>query len=201
MLLVGLTGGIGAGKSTVARMLAERGAVVVDADELARRALDPGHPGYDRVVETFGEEVLGPDALIDRVKLAAAVFADEGKRRALESIVHPEVFRLLAEEVERRRDTDDVIVFDAPLIIETRFDEVCDVLVVVVATAEHQIERLARDREMSEPEARARIAAQISPDQRAARADVLLTNDGDLASLELEVDALWERLRNEAASG
>ncbi|HWC32953.1 MAG TPA: dephospho-CoA kinase [Actinomycetota bacterium] len=199
MLLVGLTGGLGAGKSTVARMLAERGAVVVDADDLARRALDPGHPGYDRVVETFGDDILDASGLVDRTKLAEAVFADEGKRRALESIVHPEVFRLLAEEIERRRDRDDIVVFDAPLIIETRFDEACDVVVVVAAPLEHQIERVLRDRGMSEAEARARIAAQISPEQRAARADVVLANDGDLASLERQVGTLWERLGREAA--
>ncbi len=198
MLLVGLTGGIGSGKTTIARMLAARGAVVVDADQLARRALDPGHPGYDRVVETFGDEILDASGLIDRTRVAEAVFADEARRRALESIVHPEVFRLLAEEVERRRDTDDVIVFDAPLIIETRFDEACDVVVVVAAPPERQVERVVRDRGMSEAEARARIAAQISPEQREARADVVLANDGDLASLERQVETLWERVRRDA---
>ena len=201
MLLVGLTGGLGAGKSTVARMLGERGAVVIDADELSRRAIDPGSRGYDLVVETFGDEVLDPGGRVDRDALAAVVFADEGKRRALESIVHPEVFRLLAEEIETLRGTDSIVVFDAPLIFETRFDEACDVVVVVSAPLEDQVERVARDRGMGEEEARRRIAAQIAPEEREARADVVIRNESGLDDLETQVDAVWARLRQEAAAG
>jgi len=199
VLLVGLTGGLGAGKSTVARMLGARGAAVIDADELSRRAIDSGGRGYDLVVETFGDEVLDPDGRVDRETLASVVFADEAKRRALESIVHPEVFRLLAEEIETLRGTDSVVVFDAPLIFETRFDEACDVVVVVAAPLEQQLKRVARDRGMGEEEARRRMAAQIPPEEREARADVVIRNEGGLEDLERQVEALWRRLLERAA--
>ncbi len=195
MLLVGLTGGLGAGKSAVARMLGDRGAVVVDADDLARRALEPGTPAHDRVIEVFGEDVVSSSGRLDRRALADLVFADEEKRRALETIVHPEVFRLLDEEVERHRETDHVVVFDAPLIVETGFDAACDVVVVVSAPPEVQIAR-ARERGMTEEEARARIMAQASPRRRSARADVVIDNDGGLEALERQVEALWRSLRD-----
>jgi len=198
MLLVGLTGGLGAGKSTVARMLADRGAVIVDADELARRAIAPDTPGHRKVLESFGDGVLAQDGSIDRRALAAVVFDDPEARRALESITHPEVFRMLADEVERRRDTDDVVVFDAPLIVETGFDEATDVLVVVALDPALQVERVVA-RGMDRAEAEARIAAQASPEERRSRADEVLRNDGDLEDLERQVEALWERLRRSAA--
>jgi len=199
MLLVGLTGGLGAGKSTVARMLADRGAVVVDADDLARRAISPGTPGHRKVLEVFGEGVVDEDGSIDRRALAGVVFEDPAARRDLESITHPEVFRLLAEEVERRRETNDVVVFDAALIVETGFDESTDVLVVVALDPALQLERVV-SRGMDRAEAEARIAAQALPGEREARADEVVRNDGDLADLERQVDALWERLRREAAA-
>lgn len=198
MLLVGLTGGLGAGKSTAAAMLAERGAIVIDADELARRAVEPGSVGLGRVVEAFGPDVLAPDGSLDRAALARLVFPDEERRRALESIVHPEVFRLFSEEVERRRDSDDVVVFDVPLLMETGLDEGCDLVVVVHASPDRQMDR-AGHRGLDEEEARARIAAQLDPEERRARADVVLDNDGDLRELQQQVDELWERLEREAA--
>jgi dephospho-CoA kinase len=194
MLLVGLTGGLGSGKSTVARMLAERGAIVVDADELARRAVAPGTHGYHEVVQVFGDDVVGPDGVLDREALSALVFADPAKRRALESITHPEVFRLLAEEVETFRGTDEVVVFDAPLIVETGFHEACDVVVVVTASPEHQVARVVRDRGMTEDEARRRLVAQVPPEQREAVAHVVLRNDGPVEELERQVDELWADL-------
>lgn len=197
MLLIGLTGGLGAGKSTVARMLSERGAIVVDADELARRAIEPGTRGHRKVLEVFGDQVLAPDGSIDRRRLAALVFEDSELRRSLESITHPEVFRMLAEEVELLRETDAVVVFDAPLIVETGFDEATDLLVVVSVPPELQVERVV-DRGMDRDEAEARIAAQASPEEREARADVVLRNDGDLEQLERQVDELWRRLRRAA---
>jgi dephospho-CoA kinase len=199
MLLVGLTGGLGAGKSTVARLLAERGAVVVDADELARKALEPGTSGFEQVCDLFGRDILDPGGRIDRQELAARVFADEGKRRALESITHPEVFRLLAETVEDHRGTDAVVVFDAPLIIETGFHEAVDVLVVVTAPEEAQVERAVRERGMSEGEARARMAAQVGEARRQELADLTIPNDGDLEQLRSRVDALWRELSNRQA--
>jgi dephospho-CoA kinase len=197
MLLVGLTGGLGAGKSTVARLLADRGAVLVDADELARRALEQGSRAYRQVCDLFGDEVVTASGELDRAAIAATVFSDPERRRALESIVHPEVFRMLAETVEARRGTDDIIVFDAPLIVETGFQDACDVVVVVTAPVEDRVARAAQDRGMTADQARARIGAQIDDAEREAVADVIIRNDGDVARLEARVDDLWERLRAE----
>lgn len=194
MLLVGLTGGLGAGKSTVARMLTDRGAVLVDADELAHRALEPGSPVFRQVSELFGDEVMTPSGELDRAAIAATVFSDPERRRALESIVHPEVFRMLAEIVQARRGTDDIIVFDAPLIVETGFHDACDVVVVITAPQEERVARVV-GRGMSPDQARARIRAQIGDEQRAAVADVVIPNDGDMDALKERIDDLWERLR------
>jgi dephospho-CoA kinase len=199
LLLVGLTGGLASGKSTVARMLARRGAIIVDADELSRQAVAPGTSGLGQIVEAFGGEVLNSSGGLDRSALAGIVFADETKRRLLESIVHPEVFRLLGDVVDRYRDTDTVVVFDAPLIVETGFDQACDVVVVVSAPAEAQVARVARTRGMSEEEARSRIASQTSPANRESRADVVIKNDGTMEELESHVATLWEELRTRAA--
>jgi dephospho-CoA kinase len=195
MLLVGLTGGLGAGKSTVARMLADRGAILVDADELARRALEPGSRAYREVCDLFGDEVVTASGELDRAAIAATVFSDPERRRALESIVHPEVFRMLAAIVDARRGTDDIIVFDAPLIVETGFHDACDVVVVVTASKGERVARAVRDRGLTADQARARIGAQIGDAEREAVADVVIRNDGDVAELEAQVEDLWERLR------
>lgn len=194
MLLVGVTGGIGSGKSTVARMLAARGAIVFDADDLARLAIAPGTPGHDRVVERFGTEVLTPEGAVDRRALAEIVFADPRARTDLESIVHPEVFRLLAEGLDEYRESDRIVVFDAPLIMETGFDEACDVVVVVSAPAEAQVARMARDRAMPEADTRSRIAAQMPLEAKTRSADVVLDNGGTLQDLEAQIHRLWEDL-------
>jgi dephospho-CoA kinase len=198
LILVGLTGGIGAGKSTVARMLGERGAVVVDADELAQRALEPGTLSFQRIRDLFGDDVVRPDGRLDRAAIAARAFEDPEKRIALEEVVHPEVFRGLAAVVEAHRGTDAVIVFDVPLLVETGFQEAVDVVVVVTAPAATRIERVARVRGMSTAQARARMAAQAAPEAQEAAAHAILRNDGDLTRLENEVDALWEKLRRRA---
>ena len=200
MLLVGLTGGIGAGKSTVAELLAERGAVVIDADDLARRAVAPGTSGFDRVVETFGRDILGPDGGIDRATLADVVFADPSRLRELEAIIHPEVARLLVESVEPYRDTDDVIVYAVPLLAERGMAEGFDVVVVVVADVDRRIERLMRDRGMTAEEVRARVAAQLPDEERARVADVLLDNDGEPERLIPQVNRLWTDLAKRAAA-
>ena len=199
MLLVGLTGGIGSGKSTVARMLAERGAVIVDADVLAREAIRPGTPGFERVVTRFGGELVDLVARgeIDRKALAAHVFSNERSRRDLEAIVFPEVGRLLLEEIERWRDTDRILVFDAPLIVEGGFRDGLDLLVVVTAPREEQIARLTRDRAMDPAEAAARIDAQAPTEEKVALADVVIDNAGTEADLRAKVDALWSRLEDE----
>lgn len=200
MLLVGLTGGLASGKSTVARLLAERGAVVIDADDLARHAVAPGTPGLERVVEAFGKEVLADDGSLDRRALAALVFDHEDKRVTLEGIVHPEVFRLLHEELAGHRETDAVVVFDAPLIMETGFDEACDVVVVVTAPVEERMARAERDRGMDEREARARISAQIPEADRIERADVVIENGGTVHELRDRVEDLWAGLHARAAA-
>jgi len=194
MLLVGLTGGIGSGKSTVGRMLAERGAVVFDADALARQALEPSTPGHAAVVERFGPEVLAPDGSIDRGALARLVFGDDRARRDLEAIVHPEVFRLLNEGLEPYRATDRVAVFEAPLLVETGFHEACDVLVVVVAPEDARVARVVAEGRLTEPEARARMRAQAPDEDKERLADVVIRNEGALDALRGAVDGLWRDL-------
>jgi dephospho-CoA kinase len=203
MLLVGLTGGIGAGKSTVAAMLEERGARVIDADDLARRAVRSGTATFDRIVERFGSDVVGTDGELDRAALAAIVFADPDRRRELERITHPEVARMLQEALEPFRSTVDVVVYASPLIVESGMTDACDVVVVVAAPAEDQLRRVGAQRGMSESDVRARMAAQASDDERAASADVILDNGGTLEELEAQVDRLWrdlERTARERAS-
>ncbi|HET9724464.1 MAG TPA: dephospho-CoA kinase [Actinomycetota bacterium] len=200
MLLVGLTGGIGSGKTTVARMLEARGAIVFDADLLARDAVEPGTPGYRQVVERFGPNVLAPGGGIDREALAALVFADPAARRDLEAILHPEIRRLFAESTEAYRETDAVVVFSAPLLVETGMHTAFEVLVVVSAPVEMQVRRLMRDRGMSESAVRDRIAAQLPLEEKAEAADILIDNDGTLEELEGQVDRLWTELRARAAS-
>ena len=194
MLLVGLTGGIGSGKSTVARLLEKRGAVVFDADLLAREAVEPGTPGHAAVIERFGADVLAPGGELDREALASIVFADPSARRDLEEIVHPEVRRLFAEGSEAYRDTDSIVVFSAPLLVETGMHTAFEILVVVSATVATQIERLMRQRGMSESSIRARIEAQAPLEDKAAVADFLVDNEGTLDELESQVDRLWNDL-------
>jgi dephospho-CoA kinase len=201
MLLVGLTGGIGTGKSTVARMLEKRGAVVFDADVLARQAVAPGTPGFDEVVERFGPNVLAPGGGLDREALASIVFADPAARRDLEGIVHPEVRRMFAEGCEEYRDSDRVVVFSAPLLVETGMHTAFDLLIVVSAPVATQIERLMRDRGMPERDVQARIAAQLPLEAKAEVADVLVDNEGRLEDLEGQVDRVWRDLDAKARAG
>jgi dephospho-CoA kinase len=194
VLLVGLTGGIGSGKSTVARLLEKRGAVVFDADLLAREAVAPGTPGHAAVIERFGADVLAPGGELDREALASIVFADPSARRDLEQIVHPEVRRLFAEGSEGYRDTDRVVVFSAPLLVESGMHTAFEILVVVSATVATQIERLMRQRGMSEASIRARIDAQAPLEDKAAVADFIVDNEGTLDELESQVERLWNDL-------
>jgi len=201
MLLVGLTGGIGSGKSTVARMLEKRGAIVFDADVLARQAVAPGTPGFEKVVERFGPNVLAPGGGLDREALASIVFADPAARRDLEGIVHPEVRRMFAEGCQEYRDSDRVVVFSAPLLVETGMHTAFDLLIVVSAPVATQIERLMRERAMPERAVQARIEAQLPLEAKAEVADVLVDNEGTLEDLEAQVDRLWRDLETRARSG
>jgi dephospho-CoA kinase len=198
MLLVGLTGGIGSGKSTVAAMLRARGAAVLSADTFAREAVAAGTPGLARAVALFGPDVVTPEGELDRAAVAERVFADDELRAALERIVHPEVRRLIAEGVAREAGSDRVVVVDSPLLIETGAHRGFPVVVVVLASAPTQIARLVA-RGMDEADARARMAAQMLPEERAAAADVLLDNEGTEAELEAQVERLWADLSERAA--
>jgi dephospho-CoA kinase len=199
MLLVGLTGGIGSGKTTVAGMLADRGAVVIDADALARDAVEPGTRGHDAVVRRFGNGVVRPDGSLDRPELAAVVFADEGARRDLEAIVHPEVRRGIAEIVAAHVGTDHVVVLDSPLLIETGANDDCEVVVVVASQPQTQIARIVA-RGMDEADARARLATQMPLADKAEVADVVLDNEGTIDELRDQVERLWVELRDRARS-
>jgi dephospho-CoA kinase len=193
MRYIGLTGGIGSGKSTVAAMLRARGAIILDADDFAREAVRPGTDALRRVAERFGPEVLAADGTLDRQELAAIVFADPDALGDLEAIVHPEVRRSIAEGVQDNIDTDNVVVLVNPLLIEMGTHRDCDVVVVVSTSPDTQVRR-AVSRGLTEDDVRARIAAQLPLEQRAAQADVLLDNEGTLEELEAQVDRLWDRL-------
>jgi dephospho-CoA kinase len=193
MLRVGLTGGIGAGKSEVARLLAGHGAVVVDADALAREAVAPGTPGLAAVVAEFGPEVLEADGSLDRPRLGRLVFADQARRATLEGIVHPYVRRRSAE-LEATAAADAVVVHDVPLLVESSLQDDYDVVVVVDASYLTRLDRLVRTRGMAADDARARLAAQATRAQRLAVADHVLVNDGDLVDLREQVSRLWDEL-------
>ena len=199
MLLMGLTGGLGSGKSTVARMLQERGAVILDADAFARAAVVPGSDGFRRVVARFGSDMVGGDGSLDRPKLASIVFADRAALADLEAIVHPEVRRLIADGIQENLDTDKVVVLVNPLLIEMGTHRDCDVVVVVSVSPETQVRRSV-ERGMAEDDVRARIAAQLPLDERSRAADVLLDNEGTIEELEREVDVLWHDLTSRAGA-
>lgn len=190
---VGLTGGIGSGKSTVSALLRGHGAVVVDYDHIAREVVEPGSPGLAAIVQRFGTGVLAPDGSLDRPALGAIVFADESARRDLEAITHPAV-RARAVELESQASADAVVVHDIPLLAESGERGPYDVVVVVDVPVEVQVDRLVRDRGMSAEEAQARIGAQASRDDRAAVADVIVDNSGSLEELTAAVRDLWQEL-------
>ncbi|MEU9114001.1 dephospho-CoA kinase [Streptomyces sp. NPDC048483] len=194
MVKVGLTGGIGAGKSEVSRLLASYGAVIVDADKIAREVVEPGTPGLAAVVEEFGDGVLAPDGTLDRPKLGGIVFADPEKLRALNAIVHPLVGARSAE-LEAAAGPDAVVVHDVPLLAENGLAPLYDLVVVADAAPQTQLDRLVRLRGMAEDEAKSRMAAQATREQRLAVADLVIDNDGPLEALEPQVREVWERLQ------
>lgn len=201
MQWIGLTGGIAAGKSAVAARLAEQGAVVIDADAIARLVVEPGEPALAAIAETFGTGVLDESGRLDRQALAAIVFADPAARAALESITHPviveRVRRLRAEALEK--DPDAVIVYDVPLLAEGGQTEGFDLVVVVHADVESRIRRMVELRGMDPAEARRRVDAQASDEDRLAIADVVIDANGTLAHTLEQTDALWLRLTSQSA--
>jgi dephospho-CoA kinase len=200
MLNVGLTGGIGAGKSEVARLLVGCGAVLVDSDRIAREVVEPGTEGLAAVVAEFGAGVLAADGSLDRPKLGAIVFADEKRLAALNAIVHPLV-RRRSEELQRAAGPEAIVVHDVPLLAENGLAPLYDLVVVVDASATTRLDRLVRLRGMSEDEARSRMNAQASREERLAVADLVIDNDGALDTLEPQVRSVWDRLTERAAAG
>jgi len=201
--IIALTGGIASGKSTVSKRLAEHGAVIVDADLLAREVVEPGTPGLAAVRERFGDDVIAPDGSLDRPALGAVVFSDPVALTDLNAITHPAVWKAARDRFERARasDPEAIVVYDVPLLVEAsaerplRFDRV----VVVETDRDERVRRLVAERGMDPDDAARRIDAQADDEQRRAVADVLIDNNGDRDALLSQVDALWERLRASAA--
>jgi dephospho-CoA kinase len=195
--LIGLTGGIASGKSTIARRLTERGAVVVDADRIAREVVEPGTPALAAIAERFGTAVIAPDGSLDRPALGAIVFADEDARLALNAITHPAVLQASTERFRQaaEADPDAVVVYDVPLLVESANEYPFELVVVAHASAETRVERLVALRGMDRAEAERRIRSQASDEERLAVADVVIDTDGTLESTLEQTDALWERLR------
>ncbi len=198
MLRVGLTGGIGAGKSEVSRRLAERGAVVIDADAVAREVVEPGSPGLAAVAEAFGPGVLKPDGSLDRPRLAEIVFADPASREKLNAIIHPLVGERM-RDLGRGAAPDAIVVQDVPLLAENGLAHGYDAVIVVDVPPQLQLERLVRERGMSQGQARDRMAAQATREQRLAVADIVIDNSGPLADLDKRVDEVWAELGKLAA--
>ncbi|MFB9505048.1 dephospho-CoA kinase [Streptomyces aurantiacus] len=197
MLKVGLTGGIGAGKSEVSRLLVERGAVLIDADRIAREVVAPGTPGLAAVVDAFGEDVLAADGTLDRPRLGSIVFADADRLAVLNSIVHPLV-GARSRELEEAAPADSVVVHDVPLLAENDLARLYDLVIVVDASPDTQLDRLVRLRGMTEEDARARMAAQATREKRREMADVVIDNDVPLETLRQRVRDVWTDLERRA---
>lgn len=197
---IGLTGGIGSGKSEVSRRLAERGAVVIDADQIAREVVEPGTEGLAEIVAAFGSEILRPDGALDRPKLGSIVFSDPAKLEILNGIVHPKVGARV-QQVLDETPSGGVIVYDVPLLAENNLAPTFDQVIVVDTDDEIRIRRLGETRGMSEPDARARIAAQASREDRLAVADTVIDNNGTVEDLDRQIDELWARLTSAQQMG
>jgi dephospho-CoA kinase len=192
MLAVGLTGGIGSGKSTVADLLVQRGAVLIDADQVARDVVEPGGPAYQPLVDRFGPGIVTPDGAIDRPALAALAFADEESRLALNAITHPAIGAAMMAARDAHEGTDDIVVLAIPLLTAVHRDTVKLHKVVVVDTpTDVALQRLLSQRGFDRADAEARIRSQISREERMNEADYVLDNSGDRLALEAEVDKLW----------
>lgn len=199
MYLVGLTGGIASGKSTVASAWAELGGIEIDADQLAREVVEPGTPGLAAVREAFGDVVISNGAL-NRSALGQIVFSNPDKRKQLEAIVHPLVKQLAAKRITELPD-DSIVIYNVPLLVEAAVELDFNKVVTVEAPAEKQIERLVSIRKMDRTEAERRVAAQASPVERANAADVILNSNQDLHLLLKDARKLWQQIEHEAFSG
>ena len=191
--IFGLTGGIGSGKSTVAGIFQEMGAEIVDADQLARLAVAPSSPGLARIVETFGTEILLEDGSLDRPALGKLVFSDESKRRQLNAIVHPEVQRLAQEAFQRLIDKKvSIVLYDVPLLYESKLESLFSAVVVVHVPAELQIRRVMKRDHLEKREVEQRLAAQMSLDLKAEKADYLIDNSHTLEETRAQVQKVWD---------
>ena len=194
MYLVGLTGGIGSGKSTVAARLVEHGAELIDADQIAREVVLPGNPAFEKIVEHFGAEILDVEGFIDRPKLGAIVFGDQRKRTLLNEITHPAVFDQIANRLELLQAYDGLVILDVPLLVESGVNRGYDAVVVVATRPETQLARLVEHRGMSEDDARARIAAQAPLEDKLKVATHVIWNEDSVAELLVLADALGTEL-------
>jgi dephospho-CoA kinase len=195
MILIGLTGGIGSGKSEVARLLTERGAEIIDADLIVRELQQPSAEVYEKMIELFGSEVVAADKSLDRTAIAKKVFTDESLLKTLNQLVHPIVRRVMNERVESFRDTDKVVVLDIPLLVENPREGLNGVLVIDL-DAEIAVKRLVEQRNMSADDARARIAKQATREQRLAIADHVIDNSGDRNALTQKIETAWSWIKS-----
>ncbi|MFI6510668.1 dephospho-CoA kinase [Streptosporangium sp. NPDC050855] len=199
MFKVGLTGGIGSGKSEVSKRLAARGAMVIDADKIAREVVEPGTPGLARVVGVFGTGILREDGSLDRERLGSIVFTDSEKLASLNAIVHPLVGARIAE-LQEQAPTGSIVVYDVPLLAENGLAGMYELVVVVDTPDDVRLARLIELRGMTEQDARARIAAQATREERLKIADIVVRNDGTLEELEARMDDLWSDLTARATA-
>lgn len=190
---VGLTGGIGAGKSTVADLFSKRGAVVIRSDELARQVIEPQTPGFKQVTSRFGDEIVNDEGSIDRAKLAQVVFNDDVALKDLENIIHPLV-RERTNQLMSEQTSETIIVNEIPLLLEKKMESLFDFLVIVISSEKNRLERLSQ-KGVSEDQAKARMAKQVNDQDRKAAADFLIVNDGNLDQLEADVQKIWQTLQ------
>jgi dephospho-CoA kinase len=190
---VGLTGGIGAGKSTVADLFSQKGAVVIRSDELARLVIEPQTPGFQQVIDRFGKDFVNSEGYIDRAKLAQIVFKDDAALKDLENIIHPLV-RSKTNQIIDQHTSETIIVNEIPLLLEKKMESLFDFLVIVISSEKNRLERLAH-RGLTAEQATARMAKQVSDEQRKAAADFLIVNDGNLDQLEADVEKIWQTLQ------
>ena len=190
---VGLTGGIGAGKSTVADLFSQKGAVVIRSDELARQVIEPQTPGFQQVIDRFGKDFVNSEGYIDRAKLAQIVFKDDAALKDLENIIHPLV-RSKTNQIIDQHTSETIIVNEIPLLLEKKMESLFDFLVIVISSEKNRLERLAQ-RGLTTEQATARMSKQVSDDERKAAADFLIVNDGNLDQLEADVEKIWQTLQ------
>ena len=190
---VGLTGGIGAGKSTVADLFSQKGAVVIRSDELARQVIEPQTPGFQQVIDRFGKDFVNSEGYIDRAKLAQIVFQDDAALKDLENIIHPLV-RNKTNQIIDQHTSETIIINEIPLLLEKKMESLFDFLVIVISSEKNRLERLAQ-RGLTTEQATARMVKQVSDDERKAAADFLIVNDGNLDQLEADVEKIWQTLQ------